>query len=183
MFLERILLFLFIAYFYSAQQSSENASNTGRKLGNQVIRKGYMSISNLGIMKGGSRDYWFVLSSETLSWYKDDEVFCFRLIDFLSVVEFLQKIIKHSICHGSQEKDKKYMLNLDGLKLRDIEQGFMSRRHAIGLFNKDGRNVYKVRKYYLHVHFLGIPYLVSFVFFPPMFTGLQAAGPELRDSR
>jgi hypothetical protein len=75
------------------------------------------------------------------------------------------------------------MLNLDGLKLRDIEQGFMSRRHAIGLFNKDGRNVYKVRKYYLHVHFLGIPYLVSFVFFPPMFTGLQAAGPELRDSR
>jgi hypothetical protein len=92
MFLERILLFLFIAYFYSAQQSSENASNTGRKLGNQVIRKGYMSISNLGIMKGGSRDYWFVLSSETLSWYKDDEVFCFRLIDFLSVVEFVQKI-------------------------------------------------------------------------------------------
>ncbi|XP_046448871.1 dynamin-like isoform X22 [Daphnia pulex] len=100
--------------FANAQQSSENASNTGRKLGNQVIRKGYMSISNLGIMKGGSRDYWFVLSSETLSWYKDDE-----------------------------EKDKKYMLNLDGLKLRDIEQGFMSRRHAIGLFNKDGRNVYK----------------------------------------
>ncbi|KAI9562772.1 hypothetical protein GHT06_010226 [Daphnia sinensis] len=101
--------------FANAQQSSENASNTGGlKLGNQVIRKGYMSISNLGIMKGGSRDYWFVLSSETLSWYKDNE-----------------------------EKDKKYMLNLDGLKLRDIEQGFMSRRHAIGLFNQDGRNVYK----------------------------------------
>jgi len=74
-----------------------------------------MSISNLGIMKGGSRDYWFVLTSETLSWYKDEE-----------------------------EKDKKYMLNLDGLKLRDIEQGFMSRRHAIGLFNPDLRNVYKV---------------------------------------
>ena len=36
------------------------------------------------------------------------------------------------------------MLNLDGLKLRDIEQGFMSRRHAIGLFNPDLRNVYKV---------------------------------------
>ncbi|XP_057367682.1 dynamin-like isoform X1 [Daphnia carinata] len=100
--------------FANAQQSSENASNAGLKLGNQVIRRGYMSISNLGIMKGGSRDYWFVLTSETLSWYKDEE-----------------------------EKDKKYMLNLDGLKLRDIEQGFMSRRHAIGLFNQDGRNVYK----------------------------------------
>ena len=36
------------------------------------------------------------------------------------------------------------MLQLDGLKLRDIEQGFMSRRHAIGLFNPDMRNVYKV---------------------------------------
>ncbi len=65
---------------------------------------------------------------------------------FSLVVEFLKE--KYSICHGSQEKDKKYMLNLDGLKLRDIEQGFMSRRHAIGLFNKDGRNVYKVRKYF-----------------------------------
>lgn len=34
-----------------------------------------MSISNLGIMKGGSRDYWFVLTSESISWYKDEEVF------------------------------------------------------------------------------------------------------------
>ena len=33
-----------------------------------------MSIHNLGIMKGGSRDYWFVLSSESLSWFKDEEV-------------------------------------------------------------------------------------------------------------
>ena len=44
----------------------------------QVIRKGYMAIHNLGIMKGGSRDYWFVLSSENISWYKDEEV-CFCL--------------------------------------------------------------------------------------------------------
>jgi len=33
-----------------------------------------MAIHNLGIMKGGSRDYWFVLTSESLSWYKDEEV-------------------------------------------------------------------------------------------------------------
>lgn len=74
-----------------------------------------MCIHNLGIMKGGSRDYWFVLTSESISWYKDEE-----------------------------ERDKKYMLPLDGLKLRDIEQGFMSRRHMFALFNPDGRNVYKV---------------------------------------
>ena len=48
-----------------------------------------MCIHNLGIMKGGSRDYWFVLTSESLSWFKDEE-----------------------------EKDKKYMLPLDGLKIK-----------------------------------------------------------------
>ncbi|ODN03957.1 Dynamin [Orchesella cincta] len=100
--------------FANAQQSSDNTSKTGRKLGNQVIRKGYMCIHNLGIMKGGSRDYWFVLTSESLSWFKDDE-----------------------------ERDKKYMLPLDGLKLRDMESGFMSKRHTFALFNPEGRNVYK----------------------------------------
>ena len=79
-----------------------------------MIRKGYMAIHNLGIMKGGSRDYWFVLTSESLSWFKDDE-----------------------------EKDKKFMLPLDGLKLRDIEAGFMSRRHMFAIYNPDNRNVYK----------------------------------------
>lgn len=112
-----MVLFFFI--LDSAQNQSENAVKAGSRgaLGNQVIRKGYMCIHNLGIMKGGSRDYWFVLTSESISWYKDEE-----------------------------ERDKKYMLPLDGLKLRDIEQGFMSRRHMFALFNPDGRNVYKVKR-------------------------------------
>ncbi|KAK7790233.1 hypothetical protein R5R35_009343 [Gryllus longicercus] len=100
--------------FANAQQSSENSVKAGRKIGNQVIRKGYMNIHNLGIMKGGARDYWFVLTSDNISWFKDEE-----------------------------EREKKYMLPLDGLKLRDIEQGFMSRRHSFALFNPEGRNVYK----------------------------------------
>lgn len=67
---------------------------------------------------GGSRPYWFVLTSESISWYKDED-----------------------------EKEKKFMLPLDGLKLRDIEQGFMSmsRRVTFALFSPDGRNVYKVK--------------------------------------
>ena len=70
---------------FSAQQSSENSVKAGRKLGNQVIRKGYMCIHNLGIMKGGSRDYWFVLTSESISWFKDEEVCYFtKLTLFLS---------------------------------------------------------------------------------------------------
>lgn len=36
------------------------------------------------------------------------------------------------------------MLPLDGLKIKDVEQGFMSRRHTYALFNPEGRNVYKV---------------------------------------
>ncbi|XP_054271616.1 dynamin isoform X5 [Macrosteles quadrilineatus] len=98
----------------SAQNQTDNTAKAGRKLGNQVIRKGWMCIHNLGIMKGGSRDYWFVLTSENISWFKDEE-----------------------------EREKKYMLPLDGLKLRDVEQGFMSRRHTFALFNPEGRNVYK----------------------------------------
>merc|ERR1719221_1617624 len=100
--------------FANAQTTTQNAEKTGRKLGNQVIRKGYMAIHNLGIMKGGSRDYWFVLTSESLSWFKDEE-----------------------------EKDKKYMLALDGLKLRDIESTFMSRRHMFAIYQSEGRNVFK----------------------------------------
>lgn len=68
-----------------------------------------------GGFSGGSRPYWFVLTSENISWYKDED-----------------------------EREKKFMLPLDGLKLRDIEQGFMSRRHTFALFSPDGRNVYKV---------------------------------------
>lgn len=40
----------------------------------KVIRKGWLTINNIGIMKGGAKEYWFVLTAETLSWYKDDEV-------------------------------------------------------------------------------------------------------------
>lgn len=48
----------------SAQNQSENATKSGhRALGNQVIRKGYMCIHNLGIMKGESSYYWPLPSS------------------------------------------------------------------------------------------------------------------------
>lgn len=40
----------------------------------QVIRRGWLTINNISLMKGGSKEYWFVLTAESLSWYKDDEV-------------------------------------------------------------------------------------------------------------
>jgi len=100
--------------FANASNQTQNVEKTGRKLGNQVIRKGYMSIHNLGMLKGGAKDYWFVLTSESLSWFKDEE-----------------------------ERDKKFMLPLDSLKLKDMEAGFMSRRHMFSIYNPEGRNVCK----------------------------------------
>lgn len=39
-----------------------------------MIRKGWLTINNISLMKGGSKEYWFVLTAESLSWYKDEEV-------------------------------------------------------------------------------------------------------------
>jgi len=40
----------------------------------QVIRKGWLSIRNIGLLRGGSRECWFVLTAENLVWFKDDSV-------------------------------------------------------------------------------------------------------------
>ncbi|XP_051572414.1 dynamin-2-like isoform X1 [Myxocyprinus asiaticus] len=108
--------------FANAQQ--RNTVNKKRAVPNQlgglregepekVIRKGWLTL-NISIMKGGSKEYWFILTAESLSWYKDEE-----------------------------EKEKKYMLPLDNLKLRDVEKGFMSTKHIFAIFNTEQRNVYK----------------------------------------
>ena len=52
---------------------SKQAKQAAKQLGNQVIRKGWLSIP-VSLIKGNSRDYWFVLTAEGLTWYKDDEV-------------------------------------------------------------------------------------------------------------
>ncbi|XP_075772242.1 dynamin-2 isoform X4 [Pelodiscus sinensis] len=109
--------------FANAQQRSTQL-NKKRAIPNQgsflpsarksVIRRGWLTINNISIMKGGSKEYWFVLTAESLSWYKDEE-----------------------------EKEKKYMLPLDNLKIRDVEKGFMSNKHVFAIFNTEQRNVYK----------------------------------------
>ncbi|XP_061079854.1 dynamin-3 isoform X1 [Conger conger] len=102
--------------FANAQQRNTHV-NKKRAIPNQgeilVIRKGWLTI-NISIMKGGSKEYWFILTAESFSWYKDEE-----------------------------EKEKKYMLPLDNLKLRDVEKGFMSTKHIFAIFNTEQRNVYK----------------------------------------
>ncbi|XP_055770121.1 dynamin-2-like isoform X2 [Salvelinus fontinalis] len=105
----------FIGFANAQQRTTVTAAinNKKRVMPNQVIRRGWLTI-NISIMKGGSKDYWFVLTAESLSWYKDEE-----------------------------EKEKKYMLPLDNLKLRDVEKSFMSTKHTFAIFNTESRNVYK----------------------------------------
>ncbi|XP_055077134.1 dynamin 3a isoform X2 [Periophthalmus magnuspinnatus] len=102
--------------FSCAQQiiNQNNKKIAANVIGSQVIRKGWLTINNIGIMKGGAREYWFVLTAESLSWFRDDE-----------------------------EKEKKYMLPLDNVKYRDIEKSFMSNKFSFALFNTELRNVYK----------------------------------------
>ncbi|XP_041706833.2 dynamin-1 isoform X9 [Coregonus clupeaformis] len=107
----------FIGFANAQQRSSQVAQKkqTGNKQDEiMVIRKGWLTINNIGIMKGGAKEYWFVLTAESLSWYKDDE-----------------------------EKEKKYMLQVDNLRLRDVEKSFMSSKQIFALFNTEQRNVYK----------------------------------------
>jgi len=48
----------------------------------------------------------------------------------------------HSLVYYFQEKEKKYMLSLDGLKVRDVESSFMSRRVQFALFSVNNRLSY-----------------------------------------
>ena len=54
----------------SAHQRSE--SNVKRKVGNQVIRKGYLALCNVSMFK--NKEFWFVLTAENIMWFKDEEV-------------------------------------------------------------------------------------------------------------
>ncbi|XP_041958795.1 dynamin-2-like [Alosa sapidissima] len=104
--------------FANAHQSNTNV-NKKRSLPNQdmelkVIRRGWLIINNIGIMKGGPKEYWFILTVESLSWYRDDE-----------------------------EKDRKCMLPLENLRIKDVEKSFKSSKQTFAIFNIEHRNVYK----------------------------------------
>uniref|UniRef100_A0AAX7SL68 Interferon-induced GTP-binding protein Mx n=1 Tax=Astatotilapia calliptera TaxID=8154 RepID=A0AAX7SL68_ASTCA len=109
-----LLIDIQVAYINTKHEDFVASKVNKKKFIFKVIRKGWLTINNIGIMKGGAKEYWFILSAENLSWFKDDK-----------------------------EKEKKYMLPLDNLKLRDVEKGFMSSKYVFAIFNTELRNVYK----------------------------------------
>eukprot|EP00124_Ichthyophonus_hoferi_P002082 Ihof_evm3s130 gene=Ihof_evmTU3s130 len=82
-------------------------------LADQIIRKGYMATpTGLG---GSHKESWFVLTAESLAWYKDE-----------------------------QEKEQRYLLKLDGVKVKDAESGFMGRgKNSIELYHPEQKYLYK----------------------------------------
>ena len=69
-------------------------------------------------------------------WNLPPSFYCLPVLHWLMLMQYYSLPLL-------QEKDKKYMLPLDGLKLRDIESSFMSRRHMFAIYNPEGRNVFK----------------------------------------
>lgn len=96
--------------------SAEASAGNQRDTGNQMIRKGWLTLSTGGF--SGKKDFWFVLSTQNLSWFKDDE-----------------------------EKEKKFLMPLQGLRLRDVRaRNFMSAKHAFQIYHENGTNVFKDHK-------------------------------------
>lgn len=100
------------------RQNTEGAGSLQKTYdsGTQVLKKGWLVMQNLGMVKGGSKEFWFVLDTDTLSWYKDD-----------------------------QEDEKRYSLSLENLRLREVEKSgfFASSKPSFVLFHRHHRNIYK----------------------------------------
>ncbi|XP_003386672.1 PREDICTED: dynamin-1-like isoform X2 [Amphimedon queenslandica] len=100
---------------FDAAAKGGGGRKKAKTLGNQVIRKGWLSMV-VSFIKGSSREYWFVLTSESLTLFRD-----------------------------SEEKEQKYSLRLEDMKVRDIESGRFSigKKYAFAIYYTTGRNVYK----------------------------------------
>ena len=101
---------------FASAEKHVNQNDMKRNVTNQIIRKGFLRMQT-GAKLFQTKEYFFVLSTDNLSWYSD-----------------------------SDQKEKKYMLQLENLKLRDIESGFIAKRPQFALYNTEGKNVYKEHK-------------------------------------
>lgn len=58
--------------------------------GLQVIRKGWLTINNIRIVQGGAKEYWFILTAESLAWFKDEEVSLCLGVEFVCPIMLLK---------------------------------------------------------------------------------------------
>jgi len=64
----------------------------------QVIRKGWLTLHNMSMFKGGKQEFWFVLTTENIMWFKDDEV-CLTLkrLALSSLYSLIACIVPHEV--------------------------------------------------------------------------------------
>lgn len=100
-----------------AKQGVKGVAKPGGAPANQIIRKGWLSTSTG--MLGTTKEYWFVLTAETIIWFKDDT-----------------------------ERDQRFVLRLEGLKIKEADSGFRlgGKKFGMELFNPDQRYVFKDHK-------------------------------------
>ena len=120
--------------FIGFDRASKNKQGGARAASNQLIRKGWLSIP-VSLIKGSTREFWFVLSSDSLTWYKDNEVSPIP-VHRVSIPPFLMFPFSHS-----QEKELKYSMRLEDMRVKDIETGRFSigKKHVFALFYTTGK--------------------------------------------
>ena len=148
--------------FIGFDRASKTKQGGTRAASNQLIRKGWLSIP-VSLIKGSTREYWFVLSSESLNWYKDNEVISHSIprgsiphssfphspviqptpyyhtspiSESLHPFTMFPNLLPHP-----QEKELKYSLRLEDMRVRDIEAGRFSigKKHVFALFYTTGK--------------------------------------------
>ncbi|XP_065197037.1 dynamin-1-like [Sycon ciliatum] len=103
--------------FADAQKGGKASGGPAQRktASDQIIRRGWLIINNVGVIK--SKEYWFKLSSETLTWYRDET-----------------------------EDDQKYMIRLENVRFREIQEtghfSFTS-KHTVVLYNTENKNIFK----------------------------------------
>ncbi|XP_063687639.1 dynamin-1-like isoform X5 [Bolinopsis microptera] len=100
-------------------KASKAQQAPGRESKSKLIKKGWLSTSNVGLTKGLSREYWFVLYTDALAWFKDES-----------------------------ERDQKYYLTIDGVKMKEEEEEegggiFGHRKFKIQLFHPNARYLFR----------------------------------------
>ncbi|KAL5251153.1 hypothetical protein ACHWQZ_G016763 [Mnemiopsis leidyi] len=101
-------------------QNAGSESQPGRESKSKLIKKGWLSTTNVGLTKGLSREYWFVLYTDALAWFKDES-----------------------------ERDQKYYLTIDGVKMKSSEEEeeggglFGHRKFKIQLFHPNARYLFR----------------------------------------
>jgi len=105
----------FIGFATAAKKGADGVNMPKAKGSpNQVLKKGHLTMHNLSFMRGGSKDFWYVLTPVSISWYKDEE-----------------------------ESDLKHTLPLDNIKLCNPEKSFGTNRFGFSMYNSMQRCVYK----------------------------------------